>query len=73
MDTEIQKYKKMYPNLDVLMIETILKMTQDQHQKFQAGLESEEMCPAPEKFVYDDAIEIINSSAVEEQTDDLNN
>ena len=35
MDAEIAKYKKEYPNLDVMMIETILKMTEEQHRKFQ--------------------------------------
>ena len=76
MDAEIARYKKEYPNLDPLMIETILKMSEEEHIKFQTGLEKGEMCEAPKQFVYKDAIEvinsedeIINSSAAEGQTD----
>ena len=69
MDTEIQKWKKMYPNLDTMMIETILQMTDEQHEKFQRGLESGEMCEAPSKLILEDAIKIINSSEAEGQTD----
>ena len=61
MDAEIARYKKDYPNLDPLMIETILKMSEEEHIKFQTGLEKGEMCEAPKQFVYKDAIEINNS------------
>ena len=61
MDTEIQKWKKMYPNLDTMMIETILQMTDEQHEKFQRGLESGEMCEAPTKLILEDKpIDIYN-------------
>ena len=70
MDAEITKYKKEYPNLDVMMIETILKMTDEQHRKFQEGLESGEMCKAPTKFVFEDAVKIINCDEAEAKTDD---
>lgn len=69
MDAEIAKYKKEYPNLDVMMIETILGMTEEQHRKFQEGLESGKMCEPPTKFVFEDAVKIINSSEAEGQTD----
>ena len=69
MDAEITKYKKEYPNLDVMMIETILKMTDEQHRKFQEGLESGEMCKAPTKFVFEDAVKIINCDEAEAKTD----
>ena len=69
MDAEIAKYKKEYPNLDVMMIETILKMTDEQHRKFQEGLESGEMCKAPTKFVFEDAVKIINCDEAEAKTD----
>ena len=68
MEAEIAKYKREYPNLDTLMIETILKMSEEEHKKFQAGLESGEMCPAPEKFIYEDAIKVINSSEADDQS-----
>jgi hypothetical protein len=41
MDAEIAHWKQKYPNLDQLMIETILKMSDEQHQKFQEGLASD--------------------------------
>jgi len=69
MDAEIAKYKKEYPNLDVMMIETILGMSDEQHRKFQEGLVSGEMCEAPTKFVFEDAVKIINSSEAEAKTD----
>lgn len=69
MDAEIAKYKREYPNLDVLMIETILRMSDDEHKRFQAGLESGERAEAPTKLILEDAIKVINSSAVEGQTD----
>jgi len=69
MDAEIARYKKEYPNLDALMIETILKMSDEEHVKFQASLEAGEMCEAPKKLIIEDAIEIINPVAVVSQTD----
>jgi len=66
---DIEYYKKLYPNLDFLMIETILKMSDDEHEKFQEGLESGELQSAPEKFIYEDAIEVINDAEAEGQTD----
>ena len=69
MDAEIARYKREYPNLDSLMIETILRMTPEQHQQFQAGLASGEMADAPDKLILEDAIKIINSSEAEGQTD----
>jgi hypothetical protein len=44
-------------------------MTDEQHRKFQEGLESGEMCEPPTKFVFEDAVKIINSSEAEGQTD----
>ena len=69
MDAEIARYKREYPNLDSLMIETILRMTPEQHQQFQADLASGEMADAPDKLILEDAIKIINSSEAEGQTD----
>jgi hypothetical protein len=69
MNAEVAKYKKLYPNLDNLMIETILNMTDEQHQKFQQGIESGETADAPKKLILEDAIKIINSSEAVSQTD----
>ena len=69
MEAEIATYKREYPNLDPLMIETILKMTEEQHRKFQAGLASGEKAEAPKQLILEDAIKIINSSAAEGQID----
>ena len=58
MDADIAHWKQKYPNLDQLMIETILKMSDEQHQKFQEGLASDEKGPQPEKFIFEDAIQL---------------
>ena len=69
MDAEIAKYNREYPNLDALMIETILNMSEDDHLKFQASLTSGETAEAPEKLILEDAIQVINSAAGDAQTD----
>jgi len=58
MDGEIIKYKKLYPNLDALMIETILMMSEEQHVAFQAKCERKEYGPAPETFILPGAITV---------------
>ena len=65
MDAEIAHWKQKYPNLDQLMIETILKMSDEQHQRFQAGLASDEKGPEPEKFIYEDAIQLSSPEIAE--------
>jgi len=69
MDAEVARYMKEYPNLDELMVKTLLSMTDEQHKKFQEGIESGKMCAAPEKLIIEDAIKIINSAEAEGQTD----
>ena len=69
MDEEVAKYMKEYPNLDELMVKTILGMSEEEHIKFQEGLESGKMCDAPDKLIIEDGIKIINSSEAEGQTD----
>ena len=65
MDAEIAHWKQKYPNLDQLMIETILKMSDEQHEKFQKGLASDEKGPQPEKFIYEDAIQLSSPEIAE--------
>jgi hypothetical protein len=60
MDAEIAKYRREYPNLDALMVETILNMTDEQHKEFQARMASGEREPAPDKLILADAIKVIN-------------
>jgi hypothetical protein len=60
MDAEIAKYRREYPNLDVLMVETILNMTEEQHKQFQARVASGEREKAPDKLILEDAIKVIN-------------
>ena len=69
MDAEIAKYKREYHNLDALMIEAILNMSEDDHLKFQASLASGETAEAPKKLILEDAIQVINSAADDAQTD----
>ena len=69
MDAEVARYMKEYPNLDELMVKTLLKMTDEEHKKFQEGLESGKMCEAPDKLIIEDGIQIINSVEAEGQTD----
>ena len=65
MDADIPHWKQKYPNLDQLMIETILNMSDEQHQKFQEGLASDEKGPQPEKFIYEDAIRLSSPEVAE--------
>lgn len=37
---EVAKWKKTYPNLDPLIIECMLSMSDEQHLKFQQGLQN---------------------------------
>jgi len=69
MDAEVAKYMKEYPNLDELMVKTLLGMTDEQHKKFQEGMTSGKMCAAPDKLIIEDGIKIINSAEAEDQTD----
>ena len=69
MDEEVARYMKEYPHLDELMVKTILSMTEEQHKKFQAGMESGKMCEPPEKYLIEGGIKIINPAEAEDQTD----
>ena len=40
MERDVAKWKKEYPNLDDLMIQAILGLTEEQHLKLQEGLEN---------------------------------
>jgi DNA-binding transcriptional regulator YbjK len=60
MDAEIARYRREYPNLDALMVETILNMTEEQHKQFQARVASGEREQAPDKLILEDAIKVIN-------------
>ena len=39
-EREVAKWKKKYPNMDDLMIQTILGLSEEQHLKLQEGLEN---------------------------------
>jgi hypothetical protein len=40
MERDIARWKKEYPNLDDLMIQAILGLTEDQHLKLHKGLDN---------------------------------
>ena len=61
-EAEVQKYMTMYPKMDRLMVETLLKMTDEQHIAFQEQLQAKEYAepPTPEELIIQDGITIEN-------------
>ena len=61
-EAEVQKYMTMYPKMDRLMVETLLKMTDEQHIAFQEQLQAKEYAepPTPEELIVKDGIKIVN-------------
>ena len=59
-EAEVQKYMTMYPKMDRLMVETLLKMTDEQHIAFQEQLQAREYAepPTPEELIIKDGITI---------------
>tara|TARA_B100000683_G_C12187603_1_gene431174 strand:- start:191 stop:397 length:207 start_codon:yes stop_codon:yes gene_type:complete len=61
-EADVQKYMTMYPKMDRLMVETLLKMTDEQHIAFQEQLQAKEYAepPTPEELIVKDGIKIVN-------------
>ena len=61
-EAEVQKYMTMYPKMDRLMVETLLKMTDEQHIAFQEQLHAKHYAepPTPEELIIKDGIKIEN-------------
>ena len=61
-EAEVQKYMTMYPKMDRLMVETLLRMTDEQHIAFQEQLQAKEYAepPTPEELIVKDGIKIEN-------------
>lgn len=61
-EAEVLQYMSMYPKMDRLMVETLLKMTDEQHIAFQEQLQAKEYAepPAPEELIIKNGIKIKN-------------
>ena len=61
-EADVQKYMTMYPKMDRLMVETLLKMTDEQHIAFQEQLQAKEYAEpqTPEELIIQDGITIEN-------------
>ena len=61
-EADVQKYMTMYPKMDRLMVETLLRMTDEQHIAFQEQLQAKEYAepPTPEELIIKDGIKIAN-------------